>query len=187
MIRTVLLVRHPPVARAWQTRCYGQSDPGLSRDGARQAKEIARRVTALAPDLVIHSDLRRTHVLAELIAATGIPTAAEPLWRERHFGDWEGRSWNAIYRETGNAMEAMLTEPDSFRPGGGETTMELMDRVRRLWQIFPLSQRTVIITHGGPIACATALEKNLPINLLATLVPSPGEMVRFDFTASPTA
>lgn len=179
MNRTVWLIRHPPVALAWQKRCYGQSDPGLSRAGVRQAKKIAAHITTLAPDLVIHSDLRRTRAVAAPIAATGIPTVTEPLWRERHFGDWEGRSWNAIYRETGAAMDGMLTEPDSFRPGGGETTTEMFERIRKAWMSLPF-RHTVIITHGGPMACVQALERNWPAEQLAKLVPSPGTILRFD-------
>lgn len=174
MSQTVWLVRHPPVALAWQKRCYGQSDPGLGREGARQAKEIAARLAVLSPDLVIHSDLKRTRSLAEL---TRLPLMAEARWRERHFGSWEGKSWQRIYRETGNAMDGMLTAPDQFRPGGGETTAELFERIKRAWLALPPLPRIAIITHGGPAACVRALLEGAPAVRLPELTPSTGQIL----------
>lgn len=177
MTQTVWLVRHPPVTLAWQKRCYGQSDPGLSRDGAKMAKKIAAEIAAFSPDLVIHSGLQRTRCIADLLARTGVPIRSEPLWRERHFGSWEGRSWHGIYRETGNAMDGMLTHPDSFRPGGGETTVDLMERVQKARENLPLVSRIAVIAHGGSIACARALHDGGDITDIVDLILSAGEKV----------
>lgn len=174
MKQTVWLIRHPPVALGWQKRCYGQSDPALSREGQRMAKDLIAQITAWAPDLVIHSDLRRTRAIAERTAAA---ITAVPQWRERHFGDWEGQSWNAVYRASGNAMDGMLTAPDTYRPGGGETTVELFERIRQAWLAVPALSRVAIVTHGGPIACIRALQQNASIDMLPQLIPGTGEIV----------
>ena len=188
MKRTVWLVRHPPVALSWQKCCYGQSDPGLSREGNRLARRLIETLARLSPDAVIHSDLRRTRAIAEPLARrTGATLLPEPLWRERHFGQWEGQSWHAIYRATGNAMDGMLTEPDSFRPGGGETTAEMWDRIRTAWNALPPYPRIAVISHGGPIACARVLQQNGSVDLLPTLIPAPGEILPIDLTANQTA
>lgn len=129
MTATLLMVRHTEVARHWKGRCCGASDVGLSRAGAAHARSLASTIAAWCPDIVIHSNLRRTRILALQIAAIAkVEAIADANWRERDFGDWEGKSWLAIYRSTGNAMDGMITAPDSFRPGGGETTTELADR-----------------------------------------------------------
>lgn len=177
MTRTVWLVRHPPVALAWQKRCYGRSDPPLSRNGMRQAREIAEKLARLRLDLVIHSGLRRTSSIAGLLARAGIPTMADPQWRERDFGDWEGRSWHAIYRETGNAMDGMMTRPESFRPGGGETTAELLARIERAWAALPSFARVAIISHGGPIACMQCIRAGAEAGALPQFIPPVGEIV----------
>lgn len=67
--------------------------------------------------------LARTRVLAERIAAgASCPLYQDTDSRERDFGTWEGQTWNAIYRLSGNAMDGMIDAPGEFRPGGGETT-----------------------------------------------------------------
>lgn len=181
MKQTIWLVRHPPVALSWQKRCYGQSDPALSREGERMAKDLISQITAWAPNLIIHSDLYRTRTIAE---RTGPPVIADPQWRERHFGLWEGQSWHAIYRATGNAMDGMITAPDTFRPGGGETTVQLFERIKKAWLCIPQLSRIAIVTHGGPIACVRALQQNASIDLLPKFIPKVGEVVKMAFTAN---
>ena len=62
------LVRHPPVTKDWQKRCYGQSDPGLSRAGHAMVAPLVGQLAALGPDLIIHSDMKRTRAVALLLA-----------------------------------------------------------------------------------------------------------------------
>jgi alpha-ribazole phosphatase len=179
MADTIILVRHPPVALDWQKRCYGQSDPGLSRAGQTMVAPLVDQLAAMVPDAIIHSDMKRTRAIAlPLAEKLGIAPLAEPLWRERDFGDWEGQSWNAIYRETGNAMDGMIDAPDHFRPGGGETTAELVRRVRNAMDNLPCSQCIVIIAHGGPIACARAMQAKDVFQQLASYIPPAGSIVR---------
>ncbi len=177
-LRSLILVRHPPVAKAWAGRCYGQSDMGLSRQGQEMARALASELAALRPDAVIHSDLRRTRALAlPLARRLGLAPLAMPLWRERHFGAWEGQTWNAIYRSTGNLMDGMVDDPQGFRPGGtGETTQELFDRVLEALACAPRKGIVVIITHGGPIACIRAAHAAQGLARIAELIPPPGSV-----------
>lgn len=173
MAHRIILVRHPPVTLAWQKRCYGQSDPGLSRAGQAMVAPLIDRLAAMRPDHILHSDMRRTGVIAEPLGRhLGIAPVPSPLWRERDFGSWEGQSWNAIYRATGNAMDGMIDSPDTFRPGGsGETTRQLFDRIATALAGVTRKGRVVIITHGGPIACARATQMTDEIATIAELVP----------------
>ncbi len=172
------LVRHPPVTKDWQRRCYGQSDPGLSRVGQAIIAPLVDQLAALGPDLVIHSDMKRTRAVAlPLAEKLGIAPIAAPQWRERDFGSWEGRSWNAIYRETGNAMEGMLDAPEYFRPGGGETTTKLATRIREALKALPDARSIAIITHGGPIACVRAARAGTALHQLAAFIPPTGSVV----------
>lgn len=171
------LVRHPPVTKAWQKRCYGQSDPGLSREGQRMLSPLVDQLVALKPDIIIHSDMARTRVIAEPLAGRlGMACIADALWRERDFGTWEGQTWNAIYRATGNAMDGMTTDPDHFQPGGGETTRALATRIEGALHNLPNADCVVVISHGGPIACATAIQTGASLEQLASLVPSTGSV-----------
>lgn len=168
----VLLIRHAQVALRWRGRCYGLTDVGLSRAGRRQSQDIARAVLKRRDSgkisSVFHSGLLRASYLAELIAeGAGIEARADNGWRERDFGSWEARTWNSIWRETGNAMDRMLTEPGKYRPGGGETTQELFDRSIRAWRALPSGKLIVVVTHGGPIACVRAAASRAALAELA--------------------
>ncbi len=180
MVGTLLLVRHPPVTLAWQKRCYGQSDPGLSRAGKAMVGPLVNELVSLKPDLILHSDMVRTRAIAlPLARCLGIAAQAEPLWRERHFGDWEGQSWQRIYHETGNAMDGMIDDPDGFRPGGnGETTSEMTLRITKALAAIPNAGCIAIISHGGPLAAARHYASSNANDLLQNLIPAPGSITR---------
>ena len=179
MARQVLLVRHTEVARAWKGRCYGQSDMGLSRAGAAHARELAGALAGWRPERVVHSGLRRAAILGESVAAlAGVVPQADTAWQERDFGCWEGRSWASIYRETGSAMDGMIDDPDGFRPGGGETTTAFAARALTAFHGLP-GERTMVITHGGPIAAIAGSLKGLPPRDWLALVPALGGSLEF--------
>ena len=172
------LVRHPPVTKDWQRRCYGQSDSGLSRAGQAMVAPLVDQLAALGPGAIIHSDMKRTRALAlPLAQRIGITPIAAPLWRERNFGNWEGQSWYAIYRETGNAMDGMIDDPEYFKPGGGETTADLSKRIEQAVASLPDVQSVAIITHGGPIACFRAARAGATLHQLAAFIPPTGSIV----------
>lgn len=170
----IQLVRHTAVARVWAGRCYGRSDMGLSRDGAVQARLLARELAELRPDVVIHSGLKRARILAERIAALAdVPLIDDVRWQERDFGAWEGQSWTAIYRATGSAMDGMIDAPATFRPGGGETTDELAARAAAALAACPPG-RVIVVSHGGPIAALLGTAQGLPPRDWLALVPPLG-------------
>jgi broad specificity phosphatase PhoE len=168
----LILVRHPPVAKRWQGRCYGQSDAGLSHEGREMIPGLLSRLSLLQPDVIIHSGLRRTrHVADALAQQMNLPSIAQPLWRERGFGTWEGQMWNAIYRATGDAMDGMMTDPAGFRPGGtGETTAEMVRRTLAAMREIPAGKRVAIISHSGPIAAAQMLAQRQSFQELPGLI-----------------
>lgn len=174
MTGEILLVRHTAVARAWIGRCYGISDMGLSRAGTEHACVLATELADWQPARIIHSGLRRARVLADRVQRlTGVLCVADAGWRERDFGAWEGRRWSAIYRDTGSAMDGMIDAPAVFRPGGGETTAELASRVMAAAARLPPG-RTMVITHGGPIAAVMGSRKMLPVRDWMAMVPPCG-------------
>lgn len=175
----LILVRHPPVAEAWEGRCYGQSDMGLSRAGLKMIPGLCEQLVALGPDRIVHSGLRRTRVLADRLGAQlGIVPATAPDWRERHFGGWEGRTWQSIYRATGNVMDGMVDDPSGFRPAtNGETTQELLERIERALLALPQHRRIAIISHGGPIAAACQLLTGGTTSELAAKIIAPATFI----------
>lgn len=170
----ITLARHPPIDPSWTPRCYGDSDVPLADD--TDVVSLATRLASLRPTIVWHSGLRRTQLVAEKLAAqTSAALIVDERLRERDFGQWEGRSWNNIYAETGSAMDGMIDAPDTWRPPGGETTFELRDRAVAWLPSIDLSERHVAITHGGVIASLAGTLSQTPVRDWPQLTPRYGE------------
>ena len=174
----ILLVRHPPVARAWDGRCYGRSDMGWSRAGTTMARQLAEKLAAEPATLIVHSGALRTERLAEMIGKHhDVPLRRDDRWLERDFGTWEGRSWHAIWRETGDLMDRMITDPHVFRPGGGETTAELSSRACAAFHDLPRAGPIIVIAHGGPIAAVRSQSAATGVEGIVNFIPAYGLVV----------
>lgn len=184
---TVYLLRHTEVAAAWQGRCYGRAEAGLSTAGVRAARAIASGWTAPV-SLLLSSPARRARLLSGLLARRlSLRAVFDARLAERDFGAWEGVSWNAIWRATGNAMDGMIEDPESFRPGGGETTAELAARVCAWFAALPAAGALVVVSHGGPIAALVgSLRGEAPRDWLAH-VPRPGHGVMLELAGHGSA
>lgn len=178
MTGRILLVRHTAVAMRWRGVCYGVTDVGLSREGRRHAGCLADELARQPITAVVHSGLKRAAILATLIARRhGLTPLTDRRWRERDFGNWEGRRWNAIWRETGDEMDRMMRDPDTYRPGGGETGRDLAARVAAAFSDLPSCGTIVIVSHGGPIASLRTLAAARRLIEAANFIPAPGAIV----------
>ena len=118
---SLILVRHGPVADRYHGLCYGRSDVELSPRGEGRSRELAETLAALPVDRIMHSGLGRTCYLARHLGQRlGMPACRAEALCERDFGRWELRSWDDLYREYGEAILKMVSEPGAFRPGGGK-------------------------------------------------------------------
>lgn len=179
MSRTVLLVRHLPVAVAFRGVCYGSSDVPPGDDGTARVEAVAADILAGGPIThLYHSGLTRCAALAGAVASlAGVPAVADARLRERCFGAWELRRWDDIHAETGDAMMGMIAAPGAWRPPGGETTFEMRDRVLAWYAELPVAGRIVAVTHGGPVAALLGALAGLSADRWPGLVPACGQVV----------
>lgn len=177
-VPTLILVRHAPVDPIYSGLCYGRSDVYLGSDGEQLSCAIADSLSEYGQALFVHSGLQRTRFLADRLAVTfGCSAMMCEALQERDFGTWEMQSWNDVYATHGDEMLRMITEPDSYRPGGGETTFEMRDRVMDGIQSLPDVGLTIVITHGGPIAALLGSLNGCPVADWVKLIPSCGQIV----------
>jgi broad specificity phosphatase PhoE len=177
----LILVRHGPVADRYLGLCYGRSDVELSPQGEVRSRELAETLAALPIDRIIHSGLARTSYLAgHLGDRLGMPTFRAEALRERDFGCWELRPWDDLYREYGEVILKTVSEPGTFRPGAGETTYELRNRVLDWFRGIPRNGLSVAVTHGGPIAVLLGTLGDLPVEAWPGLIPPQGQWVSID-------
>ena len=176
--RDILLVRHAAVADKYRGLCYGQSDVELSAAGEAFGREWLKGVHVTSTPRIYHSDLQRTRFLAELLAGRFQvePTATIDL-RERHFGEWELKSWDTIHAQVGDEILGMVHAPETYRPGGGETTFELRDRVLRWWHHLPAGGPVIVITHGGTIAALMGTLCDCQVETWPELIPVCGAAI----------
>ena len=173
----VLFVRHTAVAEKYHNVCYGASDVELSADGEQHAREVAETLAEQQVDRIVYSGLTRAKIIAEHLAElTGQQFEQQDGLRERNFGDWELNSWDDIYREHGDDMMKMVSEPETYRPGGAETTREFIERVAGACENLHRPGRTVVVCHGGVIAALTGLARRLSISEWLEQIPAHGEI-----------
>lgn len=158
MVTTLYLVRHGETQGSDTKRYKGSIDVPLSENGEAQMqkasifimqslqnyfnakylsylKEIHMPSSLLenepsSLDAVYCSNLQRAVKSAEIIAGPHglIPIIRADL-RERNFGEWEGLSFTEIRDKYPDEFESWAVNPLKFNPPGGESTIEVRDRV----------------------------------------------------------
>jgi probable phosphoglycerate mutase len=164
--RTVVFWRHGRTEWNEQHRFQGQTDIPLDEVGLEQANEAARLLAGLRPSRIISSDLvrasRTAQALSELVNLR-VDTFAG--LRETNAGTWEGQTREELIANHGDELAAWAAG-SNLRPGGGETRMEVAQRVIDVINqelIGVGDQETlVVVTHGGSARAAIAMMLDLP-------------------------
>lgn len=105
------------------------------------------------------SPLQRCRCLAEpLAAALGATSLTfDERLVEMNFGDWELKSWDEIARSEIDAWTADLV---AYRPGAGETVLEMAHRVQAFHtQILAAQQDAIVVCHAGTIRMLLACQR----------------------------
>jgi alpha-ribazole phosphatase len=104
-------------------------------------------------DAVYCSDLSRAVKSAEIIAGHhGLAPVKVPALRERSFGVWEGMTFNEIKERFPGEFEAWADNPLAHSPVGGESTLEVKERVvKALNEILNrhIGDTIAVVAHGG--------------------------------------
>jgi broad specificity phosphatase PhoE len=169
--RKVVLIRHPTVIAPMHGVCYGQSDVDLATGWEDSLSESLFALQRLPehekPTAVWHSDLLRATLPAKWIARRlGVLAHATTDLRERDFGSWQMKRWDEIPQEEVLRCHEMLESPETYRPGGGETTREVQTRACR-WLRSSLerdktSATIVAVAHSGSITAMAGAVHKLP-------------------------
>ena len=158
----LLLIRHGETALN-VARVLQPADTPLSERGLAQAEALARRLATMGVRAILSSDLPRTLRTAEAIAAaTGASIETTPLLQERNFGDWRGRSYDAMAVDPLTMGEA---------PPGGESTAAFAQRVDAVFahvlqRTAALEGALAVVTHGLVIRALLATQVRLADGML---------------------
>jgi alpha-ribazole phosphatase len=154
----LILIRHPRPLVA-DGICYGGSDLDVAAGEVARVHASLRAAGLPAGAPVYSSPLLRCVRLARLLAAAPI---LDSDLAEMRFGSWEQRSWNDIPRTEVDAWAADLLR---YRPGGGETVLEVAERVTQALARIRASgaAQAIVVCHAGTIRLLAALARQLPL------------------------
>ena len=164
--RHIVLWRHGRTAWNAERRFQGQTDVALDDVGLAQAERAAKALARMAPSRIVSSDLSRARMTADALSAvTGIPVVLDEGLRETFAGEWEGLTRDELEERYGDEL-AQWSAGSGIRPGGGETRIEVADRMvaaidRALGDLAP-GGTLVVATHGGAARAAIGALLGLP-------------------------
>ena len=156
--RRLVLWRHGRTEWNSINRFQGQEDVPLDDVGRDQVRRAAQTLIGLKPTHIVASDLTRAHdtalALAEL-ATLSVTTDSD--LRETFAGKWQGQTRAEILAQWPDEFHAWGGDSD-VRPGGGETRLEVADRVtrgiERALKDVPDGGTLVVASHGGALRAA---------------------------------
>ena len=179
-------IRHAPVPDGG--RIYGQSDLDCDCTATEIFKVLARE---LPQDAVwLTSNLARTHqTAAAILAASGdrhreVKVIAVPAFAEQHLGDWQGLERKPFYAERKVGTHTLWFAPAHERAPGGESFVDLVDRVRPEIERLTAEHRgrdIVSVTHGGTIRAALVVALGLDPQAALSFLVENCSLTRIDY------
>jgi broad specificity phosphatase PhoE len=154
-LHELVCVRHGRTDWNLSGRFQGQTDVPLDDEGRAQARALASFLATLSFDYAVASDLSRARETAEIITrGRNLDVVRDAGWREMHFGQWEGLTWNEITERWPEIDRGTQTLPKFYTPEGGESFAGLCVRIAaaaaRASEGAP-NGRVLVVTHAGPL------------------------------------
>jgi broad specificity phosphatase PhoE len=123
--------------------------------------------------------MQRSLQTRELVAPD-VPFSIEPLLREVHFGDWEGKTLEWVAEHEPELFEQRGRDPVAFRFPGGESIEEAATRIRPVVEHLAGARATLVIGHRVTLGALERLLRRLPLDsqLVEGLQPAEFRVVR---------
>lgn len=132
----------------------GTTDTELNDNGRRQARALAETLTGRGITRIYTSPLKRAAETARIVAEElGVPCIEKSGLEELDLGLWEGHSWDEVKQVWKEEYEYRLAHIADACPPGGESYMQLADRVTKAVKeiIAETDGDTLMLSHGGTI------------------------------------
>jgi len=169
----LILLRHGQTDWNLHQRLQGHRDIALNQLGRRQAVEAAPSVAALAPSVIISSDLGRARETASPVAVlTDLTVPTDERLRETSMGLWEGLTRDEVVSNWPGEWDRWRTTSAHAAPPEGESRWQVAQRAKEVVdELDSLSaQRALLVSHGGLIVGLTGCLLDLPDDTWSTLI-----------------
>jgi len=169
-VTRILAVRHGETAWNVDRRLQGQIDISLNAVGQEQARRLAEALADEDLDAIVCSDLVRARDTAQAVSdRTGLALSTDAGLRERHFGIFQGHTYDEVERLWPEESARWRRREPDFGAEDGETLQGFYDRcvatASRLAEAHP-GRTLLLVTHGGVLDClyraASRVELNAP-------------------------
>ena len=156
---TITLLRHGETVTP--KNLNGATDVALSARGKQQMLEAVSKLRDI--DCVVTSPLQRCCMIAKTIASQWqVPLSIENQIAEMNFGDWDGQSFDELYRQFPSQMDEFWHTPWHVTVPNGEQLNDFYQRIDRAWQHqLTRHKNTLMVCHGGVIRYLIAKVLNL--------------------------
>ena len=151
------LVRHGETVWNRDGRIQGHRHVPLTERGSAQAQQVAARLDGQVGGRIYSSDMGHAISTAQaLAAANGVEIRTDANLREFSYGEWEGLTMEQAKAHDPSIFATRITGRNTaIAAPGGETTLELLERVRRFTDSARKRHSTdegvTIVAHGGTI------------------------------------
>ncbi|MFO8110291.1 MAG: histidine phosphatase family protein [Thermoplasmata archaeon] len=123
------LVRHGETQWNVEGRMQGWKDSPLTEQGINQVLILRRKIRDVSFSEVYSSTSNRALKTAEiLLDGRGVSITKEKDLREVYLGEWEGKRFEVLDRESPEDFKGFWEIPQGCVPRGGESMEELMER-----------------------------------------------------------
>lgn len=152
---TIYFIRHGETDWNAEARYQGQADIAINDKGRAQAQRNGEALRALLPQIAqadfVASPLHRARETMTIVrTALGLEPGTfriEERLTEAHYGDWQGTLLADLPRIDAEGIAARTRDPFRWRPQGGESYEDLMQRTVP-W-LGAVTRDTVVVSHGG--------------------------------------
>ena len=163
----IILWRHGQTDWNVANKFQGHTDIPLNAVGQFQAQHAAPMLAAIAPTMIIASDLVRAQSTAhELVKLTGLEVLTDARLRETNCGNWEGLTGDEIRKVDLDNLRQWSMGGDNPAGGIGERRSEVGARGVAAINAALVgidNQRLVVATHGGTARTIIGTYLDLPI------------------------
>ena len=163
----ICLVRHGETAWNAARRLQGHLDVPLNDNGRAQAEATAARLAGRTFSALYSSDLQRARETAAAVErALGVVTVVEPQLRERHYGAFQGLTYDEARERFPDEYVRFIAREPEFASADGESLEGFALRVRAALTRIALRhrmQQVLVVTHGGVLDVAHRLASSKPL------------------------
>ncbi|WP_332775337.1 histidine phosphatase family protein [Polaromonas sp.] len=166
----IIAIRHGETTWNVDSRIQGHLDIPLNDTGRRQAHRLAQALAGEPITAIYASDLWRAHDTALHVSrAVNVDVTTEEGLRERGFGEFQGKTFAEIEAALPEQAMRWRKRDPGFAPPGGESLLQLRERVVSTAQRLAARHRGELIAmvgHGGVMdvlyRAATRLDLQAP-------------------------